>query len=460
MKISATPPLTRVETILQNIVSAIETGRLPPGTRLPSIRRQALASGVSPFTVVEVYDRLAAQGYVQSRRGSGVFVLARERSEAKPKVILEELPVDEHWLLHNVYNLPGKYLPVGCGWLPGDWYDTTAQHRALRTLARDASISSEYGDPQGFLALRHHLARQLTEQDITVDASNIVLTQGASSALNIVAASVARPGDTVFVDDPGYCNLLSSLTFQGFNVVGVPWSELGPDTKVLTDLLLQYRPRVFFTNPWLQNPTGASYNTHTAHQVLKLAEQYDFLLVEDNVSADLANARQTTLAALDGLSRVIYIGSFSKSVSPALRVGFIAAQSTWIEKLVRYKMMSGLTTPEINERITLEILQESRFRKQMDKLRDRLAQAQFNAAQRFDGLGWELFTRPQNGLFILAKPPGKPDSLAMAQQARQSGILLAPGKLFRPYGQEASWLRFNVAYCQDPALWRFLETIR
>jgi len=123
-------------------------------------------------------------------------------------------------------------------------------------------------------------------------------------------------------------------------------------------------------------------------------------------------------------------------------------------------MMSGLTTPEINERITLEILQESRFRKQMDKLRDRLAQAQFNAAQRFDGLGWELFTRPQNGLFILAKPPGKPDSLAMAQQARQSGILLAPGKLFRPYGQEASWLRFNVAYCQDPALWRFLETIR
>lgn len=453
--------LSRVERIVQTIRLAIETGRLPPGARLPSIRQQARDSGVSPFTVVEAYDRLVSMGLLHARQGAGFFVLRPSSHPLTSAPCLDNLPIDEHWLLRNVYiqHSQGTQIPAGCGWLPGDWYDRDAQQRALRSIARDEQISTEYGAPQGFLPLRQLLARQLNEHDIQVTGEDIILTQGASNALDIAAATCARPGDILFVDDPGYCNLLSSLTFHGYQIVGVPWTEHGPDIAVFEQLLLRYRPRAYFTNPWLQNPTGASYSTATAHQVLRLAEQHDFLVVEDNVSGDLAGWRQPTLAALDGMKHVIYIGSFSKSLSPALRVGFVTARRSWIEKMVHYKMMSGLTTPELNERITHEILQESRHRKQLEKLRNRLSEAQFLAARRFDEIGWQVFTRPQNGLFILARPDADCDSFSLAQHALQSNIMLAPGQLFRPNGAHSSWLRFNVAYSQNEALWSHLASI-
>jgi len=450
--------LTRVERLVQSVIRNIESGSLAPGTRLPSIRRQATNTGVSPFTVAEAYDRLVSSGHIHARRGSGFFVKSQESKNAAPPPELALLALDEHWLLRNVYiqHGHGNHIPAGCGWLPGDWYDIESQQRALRTIARKGLITTEYGDPQGFKPLRQHLARQLNERDIMLSADEIVLTQGASSALNIAAATIARQGDTLFVDDPGYCNLLSSLTFHGFNIVGVPWTEHGPDTVEMEQLLRCYQPRAYFTNPWLQNPTGASYSASTAHQVLRLAEQHNFLIIEDNVSGDLAGHIQPTLAAMDESNRVIYIGSFSKTLSPGLRVGFIAARSRFVEVMVRYKMMSGMTTPEINERITFEMLQESRQRKQLDKLRDRLAQAQFSVARNFEKIGWTVFTKPQNGLFILAKPDQSADSFEFAQTAQQHGIMLAPGKLFRPAGADSPWLRFNVAYSQDPALWSYL----
>jgi DNA-binding transcriptional MocR family regulator len=452
------PALTRVEQIEQSITNAIVSGRMPPGSRLPSIRSQARNIGVSPFTVVEAYDRLVAKGLVRSRRGAGFFVQMQEASPHRPVSALVDLPVDEHWLLRNVYGQPDHRIPVGCGWLPASWYDEESQWRAIRAIGREASLAAEYGDPLGFSGLRKFLARQLLLRDIPARPDGVVLTQGASGALSIAAASVARPGDTLLVDAPGYCNLLSSLAYQGYDIVGVPWTAQGPDIAALQALLATCRPKAFFTNPWLQNPTGASYSSRIAHEVLSLAEQHDFLIVEDNVSGDLAPGQTPTLAALDGLDRVIHIGSFSKSLSPGLRVGFFAARQDRVEHMVRIKMMYGMTTPEINERVTLGMLTDGKQRRQLERLRDRLAQAQYRCAERFEHLGWTLFTRPENGLFLLARPPKDQNSVDLASAALQAGILLAPGALFSPHGEKSSWLRFNVAYSDHEALWDFLAT--
>ena len=450
--------MTRVEQIEQSVAEAIEQGICAPGTRLPSIRQQAALVGVSPFTVVDAYDRLVARGLIESRRGSGFFVRQRASRAVESPPSLIDLPVDEHWLLHNVYSPSEQGLPAGCGWLPPDWYDREAQQRALRAIARDSAPSVEYGDPLGLRDLRVWLAQALAEQGIALNEQEIVLTQGASSALTIASACLASPGETVFVDDPGYCNILSNLAFHGIRVIGVPWTPEGPNTAVMAELLRQHRPKAFITNPWLQNPTGASYTTQTAHQVLSLAEQHRFYIVEDNVSASLVNTTQTTLAAMDGLTRVIYIGSFSKSLSPALRVGFLAARGPLLEQMTRFKMMTGMTSPTLNERLALAMLQDPRQRRQLERLRNRLSQAQFRCADQFGAIGWKLFTRPPGGLFQLARPALPYDSLALARQAKAAGFLLAPGNLFRPGGETSPWLRFNVAFCQESSLWDFLRT--
>lgn len=455
--ITPQPGQTLVESIVAAVSRAIESGQWRPGVRIPSIRRFASENSVSPFTVVEAYDRLLSQGYLFSRPGSGFYVQSRShKQDARAAAQLEDLPVDDHWLLRNVYEHSDRGIQAGCGWLPPAWYDIESHQKALRTVARHGDMNLRYGDPKGYPALRRQLSHHLAEKGLPVDDGRIVLTQGASKALDMVACALLKPGDTVLVDDPGYCNLLSCLAFRGFNIIGVPWTEQGPDIAQLSALLRQHSPRAFFTNPWLQNPTGASYSVSTAHQVLKLAEAHELLLVEDNVSGDFTQGRQPTLAALDGLQRVIYIDSFSKTLSPGLRVGFIACPDDMVERLLRYKMMSGLTTPELNERMVLELLGEGRYRKQVERLRSRLAEAQYSVAQALQGLGWQLFTRPDNGLFLSARAPQELDTRKLAETALKHDILLAPGRLFRPYGDDSQWMRFNVAFANNDRLWEFL----
>lgn len=453
--------MTLVESVSHSIIRAIKDGQWPIGGRIPSIRQLARDWEISPFSVAEAYDRLVAQGYLHARAGSGFFVAGGGKpAPAAPVVELSALPVDDHWLLQQVFEHDDDALLVGCGWLPPDWRDANAQQRALRALARQPNRGLGYGDPRGLAILRSLLAEKLAEKGIPAGARQIVLSQGASRALDMVAGTFLQPGDCVLVDDPGYCNLLSSLRHRGLRLLGVPWGPQGPQLAPLQTLLEAHRPKAFFTNPWLHNPTGASYSPSCAHQVVKLAEQYQMLLIEDDVSADFCEPRSPTLAALDGLRQTIYIGSFSKSVAPGLRVGYLAADDDKLAALLRYKMMSGLTSAELNERLVAEIVQQGGYRRQLERLGKQLAAAQQRAQRQLRQLGWRLFAEPDNGLFLLAQPPEPCDPRQLAETARKQGILLAPGHLFRPYSADSAWLRFNVAYAHAPRLWQFLAECR
>ena len=259
------------------------------------------------------------------------------------------------------------------------------------------------------------------------------------------------------MDDPGYSNLLSALRLRGLRLVGVPMTPTGPDVAVLEELLAQHQPRLYFTNTQLHNPTGASYSASNAFQVLRLAERHQFLVVEDNVSADLVPGRSITLAGADQLRRVVYVGSFSKSIAPGLRVGFVVAEPGLLEELVYFKLVSGMSTPGVNERLVHAIFMEGHVRKHLEQLRDRLAKAQERTCRRLEAAGFTRFFEPGAGMFVWARPrDGGLDPLQLAQRALEQGILLAPGHLFSPGLSPSPWLRFNVVYCDNDRLFRFM----
>ena len=445
-----------VAQIVQGLSQCIATRRWRPGSRTPSIRAFARQHGVSTSTVVEAYDRLVAAGLLMARRGSGFFV-----TDAGPGAAAQERPeqaaIDGDWLVRNVYEHGEVGLQAGCGWLPESWHDVEAVSKGLRQLALRPKGLIGYGHPKGYEPLRTQVARQLAELEIEAKPSQILLTHGASQALDLVARRLTQPGETVFVDDPGYSNLLSALRLRGLRVVGVPMTPAGPDVAALERLITEHQPRLYFTNTQLQNPTGASYSAATAFQVLRLAERHGFRVVEDNVSADLVPGRSLTLASADQLQRVIYIGSFSKAIAPGLRVGFLTAEPGLLEELVYFKLVSGMSTPGINERLVHAVLMEGHVRKHLERLRDRLAKAQERACRRLEGAGFRLFTEPGAGMFVWARPErGEPDALLLARKALAEGILLAPGHLFSPDQRPGSWLRFNVAHCDSDPLFRFL----
>ena len=161
--------------------------------------------------------------------------------------------------------------------------------------------------------------------EIETIASQLLLTDGATQAVDLILRYVARPGDAVMVDDPGYFNLFSNLQLQGIDALPVTRTAEGPDLEQLEALAREYRPKVMFTQSVLHTPTGSTLAPGHAYRLLRLAEQYDFLIVENDAYADFLNVPTTRIAALDHLQRVIYVGSFSKTLSAAARVGFIAA---------------------------------------------------------------------------------------------------------------------------------------
>ncbi|MDK2126567.1 aminotransferase-like domain-containing protein [Parachitinimonas caeni] len=448
-----------VEQIVEQFVTQIQNKSLRPGARLPSIRGFAAEYGVSKFTVVEAYDRLVAQGFVASRRGAGFFVASRP----EPKLELRrEQPLarvfDSLWLLRtDALALDNNILKVGCGWLPSDWMPEAELEKALRDLARRQKARLTcYGEPFGYLPLRQQLQIRLSELDIEAPPSQILLTQGAMQALDLLSRYLVNEGDVVLVDAPGFFTVFANLKLHGARIVGVPRTPNGPDIVELERLLALHKPKVFLTNSVLHNPTGSSLSPAIAFRILQLAEKYDITIVEDDIYSDFQAGPGERLAALDQLNRVIYVGSFSKTLSANMRVGFIAASPRRIEDICNLKLLTAIASSEAAERVIHTMLTEGSYRKHMDRVKGRLRGAMTRVCTQLEKLGFELWLQPQDGMFVYARHPAVEDSSLMASPALQEGVLLAPGQLFCPNMVRSSWFRFNVAHCDQPAVFEYL----
>ncbi len=450
----STPLVTQ---IVEGYRGLIESGSLRPGAKAPSIRQFAHAHGVSVYTVVDAYDRLVALGYFVSRPHSGFFVRRREVLPITPGSAGAHFNFDSMWYLRRVFENRNLRMKPGCGWLPGEWLFEEGLRRSLRSLASDPVDLGGYGEPKGFLPLRQLVRDMLAEQEIVLGADQVLLTNGSSQAMDMVARRLVQPGDAVLVDEPGYPNLLFSLRFLGARLIGVPRTPNGYDLAALEELVMVHRPKVFFTQPRLQSPTGSVAHLSHLHRVVQMAERYQFMVVENDIYADLDPEPRPSLASLDQLQRVVYISSFSKTISPNLRVGYVAAHPDVLEDLAQLKMISGLTSSEFAERLAYGALIDGRWRKHLRGLRERLAQVHQRVAERLEALGFELFNEPKAGMFLWARHPRLANATEWAYQASEQDILLGPGHLFTTDLAPSPWLRFNVAFCEDERLWDFLK---
>ena len=448
-----------VEQIVAGIKRQIDDRHLRPGTKLPSIPNFAESHKVSRFTVVEAYDRLVAMGYLASRRGAGFYTApAYAQAAAHPS------PSDNHkrneqlvWLIRRLLEADEDTILAGGPWLPNSWLDEAGIRQSLNVLARkNGAHMLEYGHPFGYLPLREHLALMLGQLGITAHAGQILLTQGTSQALELVIRYLLKPGDAALVDDPGYYNMFGNLRLHGIEMLAVPRNRDGPDIATLEKLAAAHRPKAYFTQSVMQNPTGTDMSPHVAFQVLQAAERHNFVVVEDDIFCDLQLKTTPRLATLDQLKRVIYARSFSKTLSGSLRVGFVACAQEIAGELADIKMLTSVTTSQFTERLIYLMLVDGHYRKYLSRLQERLGEARRNVVRAFERLGLELFAEPTDGMFVWARFPRVEDSLALAEASQRDGIMLAPGAVFRPHLGRSPWMRFNVTMCEDTRVQRWL----
>jgi len=470
------PPETAAGTLGQQLAARmaerIRRGALSPGARLPSVREGARLHGVSPSTVVSAYDQLQAQGLVEARRQRGFYVrepLAAARGAAaavaRPAAALAP-PLDATALIRGMFQQGSATSGPGMGTLPEAWLDQPLLDRALRrTLGRPtqrggsaAGEALRYGNPAGDEALRQAMARRLAgELGIAAQAGQIVTTIGATHALDVVARTLLQPGDAVLVDEPGWAVEFARLTRMGMRLLPVPRGPDGPDLAVMAQLLQQHRPRLYVTVSVLHNPTGQSLSLAAAHQILKLAEQHDLTIVEDDTYAWLAPPHAPRLAALDGLQRTVYVTGFSKILAPAWRVGVVAAAPALTERLIDSKLLGTLTTPALLEKALALCIDQGQLRRHSERIRTRLDMARGRSVKLAMNAGCVFASEPA-GLFGWVDTGVDTD--ALAQRMLDEGYLLAPGALFHAQRKPSTLMRINFATTQDAVFWKKYLEIR
>ena len=454
------PQLTLVDQLVQWGRRRIDERVFRPGMRMPSIRKLAVDKGVSRFTVVEAYERLVAHGYLDSRRGSGFFVRDRTSSNdshVHPTLATERAPVpstiDVVWLLRNMLHTSSPAKGPGIGYLPASWLNGELLTGAFRALSRQSGAQLlGFGTPQGFLPLRQQIQTRLEELEIGASTDQIVMVSGVTQAIDLIARVFVQPGDTVIVGDPAWFQMFGRFVAQGARLVGMPYTPDGPDLDALESMVQTWRPKMLVINSVLQNPTGTSLTAAQAFRILQLAETYDFIVVEDDIYGDLCptNFPATRLASLDQLKRVIFLNSYSKTLAPNLRVGYVAAAPEVANAIADQKMLVGMTSPELNERVLYKVLTEGHYRRHVERLRAKLDGVREKTVRMLEKVGYKPYLVPSAGMFLWADTGV--DSEGLAAAGHEAGFLLTPGSLFSPHQLPSTWMRFNIANCADPGL--------
>lgn len=451
------------------ISEALVNGTFQPGQQLPSIRRWAARPGLSFHGVVRAYERLEALGRVVANPGRGYFMAAEGLADVA--VASEDASLfttahasrpstelDPFWAL---FHASGTSMKLGCGWLPPEWTDTRSLARVIRrtaTFARSSLV--EYGDPAGYLPMREALACHLRGRHcLPVTASNILTTLGATQALDLIIRLLVSPGDRVLVDDPCNSNLIRLLQLRGAQVIGVTRSTEGPDLDAVQAHLHHAPVRAFFINARLHNPTGTSVSPQQACALLKLSAAHGMLLVEDDVYGDFCSRPAHHLASLSGLVNVVYVGSFSKTLSANLRVGYVAAPPALISRLADLKLLTSVAVPGFCERFIGAILADGSYERHVRKARLRLQTAQATTCAALEQWGWELYHTPREGMFVWVRHPRWACTQGLIEAALAHQVLLAPGRLFSADGSDTPWLRINVAHFDLPRAQAVFEAL-
>ncbi len=317
-------------------------------------------------------------------------------------------------------------------------------------LRRDGIAALAYGDfGGGYSPLRETIIHILANQGIQARARDVLVTSGSQQALALVCQVLLKPGDAVLVEKPTYNLALELFRALGLKILDVPLDEAGMQVERLESLLQQHHPKLIYTIPNFQNPSGACLSGSRRRQLLSLADRYNMPILEDDFVGDLRyeGRAQPAIKALDNGGRVIYVGTFSKMLMPGLRVGYLLTSGPILERLMLQKRVQDLTTTPLMQRVLDRYVTVGRYQthlRRSTRMYRARRDAMLTAIQRY--LPTVTFFHPQGGLFIWLKLPQGFSSLELLPLALKSGVEFAPGtRFFANPAEEEPFLRLNFA---------------
>jgi DNA-binding transcriptional MocR family regulator len=458
--------------VVSRIIETIRKGELPVGARVPSIRATAEQLAVNRNTIAHAYRELAEKGYLVTRYGGGSYA-ARPGEMPPPEPAFGQNAErgdadaprfsEEDWELRFARRLNGLISQTGKAPFhrPGgheainllqlrpntDLFLLERFRNCMNTvLRRSGRKLLNYGAPAGYLPLREQIAVRLRALNIRADPGQILITSGSQQGIDLVARAFLDPGDGVVVEAPTYAIALKIFLANGARLIPYSVGRQGVSFQALEGFTFQSSPKLFYAVPNFQNPTTHSYTGEEKQALLSHVHRVRSVLVEDAYYTELHEEPRPALAALDGSGRVIYLNTFSKTLVPAVRVGYLMGPPAVVRKLTELKEMTDLSHSLILQAAVAEFLERGYFDEHVEAVRKFYQQRIAKVCEMLQATLPEEapFTRPGGGLFIWIDLPPHVDTGYLYQELRQQGVLISPGELFQPLPGGRNGIRLCV----------------
>jgi len=346
--------------LFEKLKALISDGTLVCDVRLPSIRQLSKELGVNRVTVVTAIRELEKDGYVYTKPGSGTFVsdnflISAKSMHLQSSIVLDEVYTHEFASLINngQVSLTENSINFASATPTPDLFPVDDFKVALNeVLERDKGNAFGYQDSQGYYPLRESICRVLGNAMVTCNPDDIQIISGAQQGIDIISKALLKQGEYIITESPTYAGAIAVFKSRGAKIADVELCDDGMNINVLEYTIKKYKPRLLYTIPSFQNPTGYSCPNHKREQILKLADKYDLYIIEDDYVSDLdfEGRKYITLKSMDKSNRVIFIKSYSKIFMPGLRLGFMIVPPGILGNVIEAKHATDISTSGLIQR--------------------------------------------------------------------------------------------------------------
>ena len=431
----------------------IETGGLRYGEKLPSVRMTARSRRLSMTTVVAAYRELEVFDLIEARPSSGYYVkfdaslsrIPRPRLRFAPKGLETYRDLMPELLAEAEQG--NRVLRLGVASIENSLLPRESLARLTRQILRTTGTQAfEYADPMGLPSLRKRIATLMMDRGAAVGAGDAVVTSGCQEAWWIALQRVCKPGDAVALESPAYPGVIKIMQLMGLKAVEIPATPAGLHLDTLEDALRKHKIAACYVMPNCANPTGMVYSEETKQQLCELAARHDLPIIEDSANGDLYYGASPlpALKRYDQSDLVLFCSSFSKTVAPAFRVGWIVP-GRFTNRAMELKYAVSLGTPVLQQLVVNRFISEGSFKRGLLKARRVLATTLGQMLRCVD----ECFPpgtvsqRPLGGMCAWIGLPAGVDSDRLRLMALEKSISIASGRMFSPSGAYTNHIRLG-----------------
>lgn len=448
--------------IFEQIRRQILTGELQPGFRLPSERKLAERLGVNRTTILNAYRELKADNLVGSLIGNGTIVLScrdefnhnsSPREPAWNQVFSQYSDRFESVLVKDLLELANRKDVIS--FATGIACPETGPLHAIEGIEREI-VQDKYYKPllhsptEGFMSMREAVCRLMQKRGVYCKSDEVMMLSGSQQGIDLAARIFLDPGDIVVVEEPTYFPAIQAFHALGARIISVPVDEKGMKMDLLEQLLHRYCPKMIYTIPTYQNPTGADMELERRKRLVELSSKYNVMILEDDAYGDLCYEGELSpsLKSMDSGGYVVYLSTFSKNIYSGLRLGWIVAHKNIVNRFSSAKQLTDLHSSSLSQWIIQRFIESGSLETHLMKIcseyrsrRDTMVEALLKYAPK--DLIWN---RPKGGYYIWCRLPEGVSASKLISKAADYKVSFVPGSPFFVSGQGDDHIRLNFTF--------------